>query len=126
MRLVLDTDVVVAGLRSRDGSSRKWLRAVLRRQVQLVLSVPLAVQYEAVLLRPRTLAAIRLDRTEVTRFLDGLCAVAIQVEIAFLWRPTLPDPDDEMVLEAAMHGSVDRLLTFICAISWAVSSWASS
>jgi predicted nucleic acid-binding protein len=105
MRLVLDTDVVVAGLRSRDGSSRKWLRAVLRRQVQLVLSVPLAVQYEAVLLRPRTLAAIRLDRTEVTRFLDGLCAVAIQVEIAFLGRPTLPDPDDEMVLEARCTGA---------------------
>lgn len=112
MRVVLDTDVVVAGLRSTRGASRRWLRAVLRRQAELVLSVPLVVQYEAVLLRPRTLAAIRLDTTEVARFLDGLCTLALQVEIAFLWRPTLRDPEDEMVLEAAIHGRVDRLLTF--------------
>jgi len=112
MRVVLDTDVVVAGLRSRRGASRAWLRAVLRREVEIVLSVPLALQHEAVLLRPATLTAVRLTRPEVGRFLDGLCGVGRLVEISFLSRPLLRDPDDEMVLEAAMAGCADRLLTF--------------
>lgn len=112
MQLVLDTDVVVAGLRSRRGASRAWLRAVLRREVGLVLSVPLMLQYEEVLLRPATLAAIQGTPDRVSRFLDLLCTVGRPVEISFLWRPTLRDPSDEMVLEAAVHGRVDRLLTF--------------
>ena len=112
MRVVLDTDVVVAGLRSRRGSSRAWLRAALHREVDLVLTVPLVVQYEAVLLQPATLAAIGGTAERVERLLDLLCAVGRPVEISYLWRPVLRDPDDEMVLEAAVHGRVDRLLTF--------------
>ena len=112
MRVVLDTDVVVAGLRSSRGASREWLRAVLRGEAVAVLSVPLVLQYEAVLLRPATLAAIGGSRQRVGRFLDVLCAVGLAVETSFLWRPMLRDPDDEMVLEAAVHGRVDRLLTF--------------
>ena len=112
MRVVLDTDVIVAGLRSRTGASRAWLRAVLRGEAEIVLSVPLVVQYEAVLLRQETLEAIGGDARRIDRFLDTLCAVAHQLDISFLWRPTLQDPDDEMVLEAAVQGHVDRLLTF--------------
>jgi putative PIN family toxin of toxin-antitoxin system len=112
MRVVLDTDVVLAGLRSRRGASRAWLRAVLRQEVEIVLSVPLVLQYQDVLLRPRNLAAMRLDGDQVGRLLDGLCRVGRLVEISFLWRPMLRDPDDEMVLEAAVHGRADRLLTF--------------
>lgn len=112
MRIVLDTDVVVAGLRSRRGASRAWLRAAIRREVEILLSVPLVLQYEEVLLRPEILAAIDGTPKRVGQFLDVLCAVGRPVEISFLWRPTLRDPDDEMVLEAAMHGRADRLLTF--------------
>jgi len=112
MRIVLDTDVVVAGLRSHRGASRAWLRAALRREVEILLSVPLVLQYEEVLLRPEILAAIDGTPKRVGQFLDVLCAVGRPVEIFFLWRPTLRDPDDEMVLEAAMHGRADRLLTF--------------
>lgn len=112
MRVVLDTDVVVAGLRSRQGASRAWLHAVVRREVELVLSVPLVLQYEAVLMRPGTLAAISGSVDRIQRLLDELCAVARPCEISFLWRPMLRDPDDEMVLEAAVQGDVDRLLTF--------------
>ena len=108
----MDTDVVVAGLGSRKGASRAWLRAVLLREVELVLSVPLILQYEAVLMRPGTLAAIKGSTERVGRLLDELCAVARPCEISFLWRPMLRDPDDEMVLEAAVLGDADRLLTF--------------
>ena len=112
MRVVLDTDVVVAGLRSSRGASREWLRAVVRGEVAAVVSVPLVLQYEAVLLRPATLAAIGGSRQRVGRFLHTLYAVGLAVETSFLWRPMLRDADDEMVLEAAVHGRVDRLLTF--------------
>src|SRR4051794_39133230 len=112
MRIVLDTDVVVAGLRSRLGASRAWLRAVRRGEAELLLSVPLMVQYEAVLLRPETLAATHLDAAEMGQVLDLLAAVGRPVEVSYLWRPTLHDPDDEMVLEAAVNGRADLLLTF--------------
>jgi putative PIN family toxin of toxin-antitoxin system len=112
VRVVLDTDVIVAGLRSRRGASREWLRATLRQEVEVVLSVPLLLQYQAVLQRPATLAAVRLEATQIGRFLDGLCNVGRLVEISFLWRPMLRDPDDDMVLEAALNGQADRLLTF--------------
>jgi putative PIN family toxin of toxin-antitoxin system len=112
MRVVLDTDVVVAGLRSRLGASRAWLRAVRRGEVGLLLSVPLMLQYEAVLLRPENLAATRLDARQMRQVLDLFCAIGQPVEVSFLWRPMLRDPDDEMVLEAAMNGQADRLLTF--------------
>ena len=112
MRIVLDTDVVVAGLRSKGGASRLWLRAVLRREVELALSVPLMLQYEAALHRSETLKAIQASPERVDRFLDLLSAVGQPLDTAFLWRPMLRDPDDEMVLEAAVAGRVDLLLTF--------------
>ena len=77
-----------------------------------MLSVPLVLQYEEVLLRSEILAAIEGTPKRVGQFLDLLCAVGRPVEISYLWRPTLRDPDDEMVLEAVIHGRVDQLLTF--------------
>jgi predicted nucleic acid-binding protein len=73
MRLALDTDVLVAGLRSRKGASRAWLRAILRGEATLLLSVPLALQYEAVLTRPEHLSASGASPADVTLFLDALC-----------------------------------------------------
>src|SRR5215471_6483968 len=112
MRLALDTDVLVAAVRSLRGASRAWLRAVLTGEATLLLSIPLALQYEAVLTRPEQLAAAGATVDEVTALLDILCAICRPVEISFLWRPTLRDADDEMVLKVAVNGRADRLLTF--------------
>lgn len=111
MRVALDTDVLVAAVRIRQGASRAWLRAILRGEA-LLLSVLLALQYEEVLMRPEQLAASGASAEQITALLDALCAICIPVEISFLWRPVLRDADDEMVLEAAMNGRADRLLTF--------------
>src|SRR5207302_1849489 len=108
MKLALDTDVLVAAVRSRRGTSRAWLRAILRGEATLLLSVPLALQYEAVLTRPEHLAASGMTIARIDALLDALCAVCIPVEISFLWRPVLRDPDDEMVLEIAVNGRADR------------------
>jgi len=109
---VLDTDVLVAALRSDLGASRQLLLAALDQRFELLLSVPLMLEYEAVLSRPEHLAASGLSREEVGRVLDDMASVARPVRLAFRWRPQLPDPDDDMVLETAVNGSAHAIVTF--------------
>lgn len=112
MRFVLDTDVVVAGMRSPSGASAALLVAVLDRRLSLALSVPLAIEYEALCLREEHRAAAGLSEAEVGVFLDAIIALAEPVESHFLWRPCLRDPEDEMVLQAAVNGWADAIVTF--------------
>lgn len=112
MSVVLDTSVVVAAVRSRRGAARLWLSSVLKGEHTALVSVPLVIEYEAVLKRPEQLAESGLTLGLVDRLLDGLCSVAEHVDIANLWRPLLRDPDDEMVLETAALGRADVLLAF--------------
>lgn len=109
MRVVLDTDVVVAATRSDQGAAFQWLLAALERRITVLLSVPLCLEYEAVLTRPDYLAAAGATAEEMAQLLDAL---AEPVEVSFLWRPLLRDPNDEMVLEAAVNGRAEWLLTF--------------
>jgi putative PIN family toxin of toxin-antitoxin system len=112
VRVVPDSDVVVAAMRSPSGASAALLRAVRQGKVVLPLSVPLAMEYEAVCSRPEHQLASRLSEQEVQTFLDAAIAMAEPVKIHFLWRPQLRDPTDEMVLEAAVNGRADLLVTF--------------
>lgn len=110
--LVLDTDVVVASLRSDLGASRQLLLSALDKKFELLLSVPLILEYEAVMTRAEHLAVCGLTSIEVRIVLDDLSAVARPVRLAFRWRPQLPDPNDDMVLETAINGSADAIVTF--------------
>ena len=112
MRVLLDTDVMVAAFRSSTGASRQLLHAALDRKFVMLLSVPLVAEYEAVLTRAPHLLAAGVDADEVRVVLDALCACAEAVRLAFLWRPLLKDPDDDMVLETAVNGMADLLVTF--------------
>jgi putative PIN family toxin of toxin-antitoxin system len=109
---VLDTDVLVAALRSDRGASRRLLLAALDGTIHVLASVPLMVEYEAVLTRPEHLNAAGLNSRQVGDILDALAKVAIPVHLRFLWRPRLKDPADEMVLETAVNGGADCLATF--------------
>jgi putative PIN family toxin of toxin-antitoxin system len=109
---VLDTDVLVASLRSSLGASRQLLLGALNRYFDLLLSVPLMLEYEAVLTRPEQLSACGLTSKEVERILDDLASVARPVRLAFRWRPQLSDPNDDMVLETAVNGNADAIVTF--------------
>ena len=104
MNLVLDTNVLVAAIRSPKGASAEILRRVLTGQVRVLCSVPLFMEYESVLLRPEHLAAAGAQAPEVINVLDVLAGVVIRVEIQFLWRPQLKDPNDDLVLELAVNG----------------------
>jgi putative PIN family toxin of toxin-antitoxin system len=112
MRLVLDTSVVAAGFRSDRGASRQLLLAALERRFVLLASVPLMIEYEAVLTRPEQLEESGLTAEETNAVLDGLAPVIEPVALRFLWRPRLKDPADEMILETAVNGRADALVTF--------------
>lgn len=112
MRVVLDSNVLVAGLRSDAGSSRRLLEGALDRRFVLLLSVPLVVEYEAVLTRPEHLEVAGLSAREVGVILDAVVQVAEPVRLSFLWRPSLTDAADDMVLETAVNGGAELLVTF--------------
>lgn len=110
--MVLDTGVLVAALRSDRGASRQLLLAALDRKITALASVPLMLEYEAVLTRPELLEMTGLTAEETNAILDALAAVIERVPMRFLWRPRLTDPKDETVLETAVNGRADRLVTF--------------
>ena len=112
MRLVLDSDVFIAGVRSRLGASRLMLESGLRSRFAWLVSPALFLEYEAVLLRQETLSDAGLSPAEARDLLSGVAAVVEPVAIDFLWRPQLTDPGDEMVLEAAVNGLADFLVSF--------------
>jgi putative PIN family toxin of toxin-antitoxin system len=112
MKFVLDTNILVAALRSKSGCSRRWLDAALRGRVSMLVSVPLMLEYEDVLKRPEHLLATRMRTEDVNQFLDGLSGIVEPVCVSYLWRPRLSDPADEMVLEAAANGSADWIVTY--------------
>jgi len=109
---VLDTSVVVAGLRSNRGASRQLLLGALAGRFDLLLSVPLLLEYEAVLTRGEQLSVFGISRRDVERVLDDLTSVARPVRLAYRWRPQLPDTKDDMVLETAVNGKADAVITF--------------
>ena len=112
MRVAFDTNVIVAALRSRTGASNALLRALRLGELEAVTSVPMMLEYEAVLMRSEQLQATGLTAQEMSVFLNGLAALLIPVLPYFLWRPVLRDPDDEMVLDAAVNGRAEAIVTF--------------
>jgi len=111
-RIVLDTDVVVAGMRSPGGASAALILAADKDTITLLASLPLAMEYEAVCMRPEHRQAAGLTREEAKVDVDAVLAMTEAVEIYFLWRPQLRDANDEMVLEAAINGQADTIVTF--------------
>lgn len=112
VRLVLDTDVIVAAMRSPTGASAELLRRADDGAVVLLLNVALALEYEAVCGRPEHRSAAGLTTLEMTIFVDQVIAMAVPVVARFRWRPQLRDPGDELVLEAAVNGQADAIVTF--------------
>lgn len=109
-RVVLDSNVLVAGLRSRLGASNRLLSLVGTGQFVHAVSVALVFEYESAVRRPE--AGVRLPPNVIDDVLDYLCASAEQQRIHFLWRPVLPDPGDDLVLEIAAHARCTRIVTF--------------
>lgn len=112
MRIVLDTNVIIAGLRSESGASHQILRLLAQRKLNYLLSVPLLLEYEAVLKREENRKVTGLNHEEIETVLNMLCAKGTEISIFYLWRPKLSDPQDDMVLELAVNGQADAIVTF--------------
>ncbi len=112
MKVVMDTDTVVAALRSPSGASAELIRRARRGEIHIAASVSLFMEYEAVCSRPQHAVAAGLDARQVGIFLDALAHFVEPVEIHFLWRPQLRAPAAELVLEAAVNAQADALLSF--------------
>jgi len=112
VRFLLDTDVVVAAMRSPRGASAELLRRIDHGDATMLLSVALALEYEAQCMLAEHRLAAGLTASEATIFVDGLIAMAEPIQSHFRWRPQLRDPGDELVLEAAVNGRADAIVTF--------------
>ncbi|HET6628998.1 MAG TPA: putative toxin-antitoxin system toxin component, PIN family [Woeseiaceae bacterium] len=108
-RVVFDTNVLVSALRSRLGASYKLLSLVDTGLFELVISVPLIMEYESV--AKRQSRQFGLTYEDIDDILDYICRVGLQREIYFLWRPVLRDPKDDLVLELAVESECDYLIT---------------
>ena len=109
---MIDTDVLVAARRSRAGASNALLRQADSPAFVMLVSVPLFFEYEAVLTRAAHLLASGTTESQVNSFLDYLAGLVTPVKLHFLWRPQLTDVADEMVLETAINGQADAIVTF--------------
>jgi putative PIN family toxin of toxin-antitoxin system len=112
VRLVIDTNVIVAAMRSPRGASAALLIAARRSRITLVANVALALEYEATCRLAEHRLASGLDLDQVGIFVDAVIAMADPVESHFIWRPQLRDPGDELVLEAVVNGHADAIVTF--------------
>ena len=110
-RFVLDTDVVVAAMRSPSGASAALLGAVLARRLTMLAGVPLFFEYEAKCTDPVHWTAAGMSREQADIFINGIANMALPVKTHYLWRPMLRDPNDEMVLEVAVNGRADAIVT---------------
>ena len=108
----MDTDTIVAAMRSPTGASAALLRGARCGRVTLLATAPLCFEYEDVCSRAEHIEAAKFNPADLTVFLDALIDLVEPVDVWFLWRPQLRDPGDELVLEAAVNGRADAIATF--------------
>ncbi len=109
-RIVIDTNVFIAALRSRRGASYRLFLMLDSGLFETLISMSLILEYEAV--ASRMLSEIALDAEDLEAILDYICTVSFTQSVYFSWRPYLQDPADDMILELAVAGQCDVIITF--------------
>jgi putative PIN family toxin of toxin-antitoxin system len=108
-RIVIDTSVWIAALRSRRGASHRLLTLIGTGRFEIHISVPLVLEYEDV--AKRMPGEIALDASDIDDLLDYICSVGKHQKVFYLWRPFLRDPGDDFVLELAVAAGCDTIVT---------------
>ena len=107
-RIVIDTNIIVSALKSRNGGANKLLSIIGDDKYISCISVPLILEYEEVTTR----IFPRMPKQDINDLLDYICKESLQSPIYYLWRPILKDPKDDMVLEVAVSSSADAIVTY--------------
>jgi putative PIN family toxin of toxin-antitoxin system len=112
MNIVIDTNVIWSGLYSSKGNSFRLLSLLSaeKRILKIHISVPLILEYEDVLKRKDS--GLELSNSDVDEFLDYICKIAEKHDIFYLWRPFLPDPKDDHILELAFNSKSNYIVTY--------------
>ena len=106
---ILDTSVLVSGLRSKRGASFQIIQAIRAGHLHISVYVALVLEYECVLLRPGLIPSF--TKNEIHRILDAVCLMAQHQKVFFAWRPFLKDPNDDLILELAVAASAPYIIT---------------
>lgn len=110
MRVAIDTSVLVAAARSRSGAGYALISAIPSSDFEICLSVSLYAEWQDALTRPENLPP-GTTAEDAMAFLRYLAGQAVLQDIFFHWRPFLPDPDDDMILELAFAADCDYIVT---------------
>ncbi len=109
-RIVIDTSTLIAGLRSRRGASYKLLMLIGEDRFNIAVSVPLVLEYEAV--AKRLIGSFGWTEGDIDAIIDYIVSVARRVKVHYLWRPILRDANDDMILELAVAGGCNYIVTY--------------
>lgn len=110
--MVIDTNVLVGAILSRgDGDNRNVLRACLRGLVRPVIGMALFSEYEDLLLRSDVMAKSPLSEVERLTLVESFFSVCEWVMVYYLWRPNLPDEADNHLIELALAGGANVIVT---------------
>ena len=110
IRVVLDTNVLLSGWQSHKGASHKVLRRLLDKRFEIAVSVPLVLEYEEIL--KEKLDSNIFTKENIDGIIDDLCKVGVTAQIFYLWRPFLPDPEDDHILELAVAAHCSYIVTY--------------
>lgn len=109
-RVVIDTNVIISALRSNKGASNQFLRMLGKELFECAISVPLILEYEEVC--KRLMPPLGITNAQIDSFIDYICQVSLHRQIFYLWRPQLPDADDDFLLDLAVEAQADFIITF--------------
>jgi putative PIN family toxin of toxin-antitoxin system len=110
LQVIIDTNVLVAGFKSKKGQSYKLFQKLVNDEFQIALSVPLVLEYETIL--KRELNRKIFSDKDIEEIINYLCKIGIPIKIYYLWRPFLKDPYDDHVLEVALTAKCKYIITY--------------
>lgn len=111
MNYLLDTNILIAALRSRRGASHALVRMVLQGKLPIAMHYKLLAEYRDVLGRPEIFDGLIFTLDEIEKILARLVVEAVAVRVDYLWRPNLKDEGDNFILEIAVAASPCTIVT---------------
>jgi putative PIN family toxin of toxin-antitoxin system len=109
-KIIIDTNIILSGLKSKNGYSYKLLKLIPDNIFQTAISVPLILEYESVLMN--NIKLLELSKKDIENFINYICKISEHTKIYYLWRPFLKDPYDDHLLEVAVASSSHYIITF--------------